>query len=102
MTGFFAIQYWIIFFMMVGLCCTRAYVSRLAFSSVTLAIGRFFIRSVVVWIGGGSGNPGADILGSDLLILSVNFFVMAVLFAELVTGHRIKRRVKAKRVFIKG
>lgn len=97
MTGIFAIQYWLIFFMMVGLCCTRPQVSRLAFSVVTLAIGRFFVRSVVLWIGGATGNPAGDLIGSDPVILILNFGVLAVLFSELVTGHRLKKLKPKKR-----
>jgi hypothetical protein len=95
MTGIFAIQYWLIFFMMVGLCCTRPQVSRLAFSVVTLAIGRFFVRSVVLWIGG-PNNPAGDLLGADPLILILNFGVLAILFSELVTGQKLKKLKKLK------
>lgn len=98
MTGFFAIQYWIIFFLMVGLCCNRPFVSRLAFSAVTFAIGRFFIRSVIIWVGGPS-NPIGEVIGADLFILCVNFGVLAILLWELVSGHRDK--FKKKKMFIK-
>lgn len=90
MTGLFAFQYWTIFFLMVGLCCKRPFVSRLAFSAVTLAIGRFFVRSVTNWLWG-PDNAFGSIIGSDPAILMVNFGVLVILMIELVTGHRDKQ-----------
>jgi hypothetical protein len=104
MTGIFAIQYWLILFLMVGLGCTRRYISRGAWAVITIAIARVFVRSVIFFVEGDGSHDFSSTLGNDYFILAVNLIVMGVLLAEMVTGAKCwriykleKRREKRRR-----
>jgi hypothetical protein len=105
MTGIFAIQYWLILFLMVGLGCTRRYISRGAWAVVTAAIARVFVRSVIFFVEGEGDHSFSSAVGNDYFILAVNLIVMGVLFSEMVTGTKCwrlyrleKRREKRRRM----
>lgn len=98
MTNIFALQYWIIFFLMVGLLVNRPHVTRYAWGAVTFAIGRFFFRSAVIWISGDSPtNVVGNIIGNEWLILPINTIVIGVLLSEMVTGTKCWRLYKIER-----
>jgi hypothetical protein len=91
MSAIFALQYWIILFLLCGLAATRRYVSRYVISAIAFAIARYFLRAVIFQMEGTGDHTFSTAIATDWLILGINFVVIGVLFYEMVTGTKCWR-----------